>query len=90
LNVASDGRVVAERLDPLLYQTYIEEKIEDWTYLKSTFYKPVGEQEGVYRVGPLARLLVSERCGTPEADRSSIIMRGSSRSCMPASAWKCS
>jgi NAD-reducing hydrogenase large subunit len=67
--VASDGRVVADRLDPLQYQTFIEEKIENWTYLKSTFYKPLGEQEGVYRVGPLARLLVSERCGTPAADR---------------------
>ncbi len=67
--VASDGRVVADRLDPLLYQTFIEEKIENWTYLKSTFYKPLGEQEGMYRVGPLARLLVSERYGTPEADR---------------------
>jgi NAD-reducing hydrogenase large subunit len=67
--VASDGHVVADRLDPLQYQTFIEEKIENWTYLKSTFYKPLGEQEGVYRVGPLARLLVSERCGTPQADR---------------------
>jgi NAD-reducing hydrogenase large subunit len=66
--VASDGRVVADRLDPLQYQSFIEEKIEDWTYLKSTFYKPLGEREGVYRVGPLARLLVSERCGTPQAD----------------------
>lgn len=62
--IASDGRVVADRLDPLLYQTFIEEKIEHWTYLKSRFYKPFGEQEGMYRVGPLARLLVSERCGT--------------------------
>lgn len=67
--IASDGRVVADRLDPLLYQTFIEEKIEHWTYLKSPFYKPFGEQEGMYRVGPLVRLLVSERCGTPEADR---------------------
>jgi NAD-reducing hydrogenase large subunit len=67
--IASDGRVVAERLDPLQYQTFIEERIENWTYLKSPFYKPLGEQEGVYRVGPLARLLISERCGTPEADR---------------------
>ncbi|HLZ59924.1 MAG TPA: hypothetical protein VKR06_23495 [Ktedonosporobacter sp.] len=67
--VASDGLVVAERLDPLLYQTWIEEKIENWTYLKSPFYKPLGSQEGMYRVGPLARLLVSERFGTPEADR---------------------
>ena len=67
--VASDGSVVADRLDPLQYQTFIEEKFEDWTYLKSPFYKPLGEQAGMYRVGPLARLLVTERCGTPAADR---------------------
>jgi NAD-reducing hydrogenase large subunit len=67
--VASDGRVIADHLDPLQYQTLLEEKIESWTYLKSPFYKPLGEQDGMYRVGPLARLLVSERCGTPEADR---------------------
>ncbi len=67
--VASDGRVVADRVDPLQYQTLLEEKIEQWTYLKSPFYKPLGEREGMYRVGPLARLLVSGRCGTPEADR---------------------
>jgi NAD-reducing hydrogenase large subunit len=67
--VTSDGLVVADQLDPLLYQTFIEEKIENWTYLKSPFYKPLGEREGMYRVGPLARLLVSERCGTPAADR---------------------
>jgi len=66
--VASDGRVVADRLDPQRYQDYIEEKTENWTYLKSPFYKPLGEHEGMYRVGPLARLLVSESCGTPEAD----------------------
>jgi len=64
--VDSDGRIVADQLDPLNYQEFIEEKTENWTYLKSPFYKPLGEKEGVYRVGPLARLLVSERCGTPE------------------------
>jgi NAD-reducing hydrogenase large subunit len=67
--VTSDGQVVADCLDPLQYQTFIEEKTEQWTYLKSPFYKPFGVQRGMYRVGPLARLLVSERCGTPEADR---------------------
>lgn len=67
--VASDGRIVADRLDPLQYQTFLEEKIENWTYLKSPFYKPLGEQAGMYRVGPLARLLLVERCGTQEADQ---------------------
>jgi NAD-reducing hydrogenase large subunit len=67
--VASNGRVIADHIDPCQYQTYIEEKVENWTYLKSPFYKPLGQQEGLYRVGPLARLLVSERYGTPAADR---------------------
>jgi NAD-reducing hydrogenase large subunit len=66
--VTSEGRVVVDRFDPLQYQTILEEKVENWTYLKAPFYKPWGEKEGIYRVGPLARLLVSERCGTPEAD----------------------
>lgn len=67
--IDSDGHIVADRLDPLQYQMYIEEKTENWTYLKSPFYKPLGVQQGMYRVGPLARLLVSGRCGTPAADR---------------------
>lgn len=67
--IDSDGRVVADRLDPLQYNMYIEEKTENWTYLKSPFYKPLGVRQGMYRVGPLARLLVSTRCGTPLADR---------------------
>jgi NAD-reducing hydrogenase large subunit len=67
--IASDGHVIADHLDPLQYQTYIAEKTENWTYLKSPFYQPLGEQQGMYRVGPLARLLVSARCGTPAADR---------------------
>lgn len=66
--VSSDGNIVADRLDPQRYKTFIEEKIEDWTYLKSPYYKPLGMHEGMYRVGPLARLMICERCGTPEAD----------------------
>lgn len=67
--VSSDGRLIADHLDPCQYQNYIEEKTENWTYLKSPYYRPLGEKEGMYRVGPLARLLVSEHCGTPAADR---------------------
>src|SRR5207237_9476765 len=37
--------------------------------LKSAYYKPRGFPEGIYRVGPLARLNVSDRCGTPRADQ---------------------
>ena len=27
-----------------------------WTYLKTSYYKPLGYPDGIYRVGPLARL----------------------------------
>jgi NAD-reducing hydrogenase large subunit len=65
----STGRIVADNLDPAKYSEFIGEEVEPSTYLKSPFYKPMGHPEGIYRVGPLARLNLSERCGTPLADQ---------------------
>jgi NAD-reducing hydrogenase large subunit len=67
--VDASGHVVADDLDPTSYSDYIGEKVEPWSYLKSTYYKPKGFPDGVYRVGPLARLNVADRCGTPRADQ---------------------
>jgi NAD-reducing hydrogenase large subunit len=64
----SAGNIVAGNLDPKDYASYIEEKIEPFTYLKFPYYKPLGYPGGVYRVGPLARLNLAESCGTPLAD----------------------
>lgn len=63
------GRVVADGLDPKRYFDFLGEKVEPWSYLKSAYYKPSGFPEGIYRVGPLARLNVADRCGTPRADQ---------------------
>lgn len=62
------GGTVAEVEDPLDYATYIGEGVLPHSYLKAPYFKPRGFPEGNYRVGPLARLNVAERCGTPEAD----------------------
>jgi NAD-reducing hydrogenase large subunit len=67
--VDSTGRILEDRLDPVGYQDYIEEAVEAWSYLKFPYYKPMGYPNGMYRVGPLARLNVIDRCGTPRADR---------------------
>jgi NAD-reducing hydrogenase large subunit len=67
--VSASGDVVANGLDPARYMDFIGEKVEPWSYLKSTYYKPKGYQDGVYRVGPLARMNVADRCGTPVADQ---------------------
>ena len=55
-------------LDPSSYRDWLDEVIEDWNYLKFPYYKPLGYPEGCYRVGPLARLNVCQRIGTPRAD----------------------
>jgi NAD-reducing hydrogenase large subunit len=62
------GGTVAEIEDPLDYSTYIGEGVLPHSYLKAPYFKPRGFPEGNYRVGPLARLNVAERCGTHEAD----------------------
>jgi len=63
-----NGKIVAEA-DPATYADLIGEAVEPDSYLKTTYYRPLGYPEGVYRVGPLSRLNVAEKCGTPKADR---------------------
>ncbi|MEW6348260.1 MAG: Ni/Fe hydrogenase subunit alpha [Thermodesulfobacteriota bacterium] len=63
------GNIVADRVDPADYLTHIGEAVEPWSYLKSPYYKPLGYPEGIYRVGPAARLNVCNGCGTPMADQ---------------------
>ncbi len=67
--VDATGTIVADQLDPTRYQDYVEEAVEDWTYLKFPYYKPAGYPHGIYRVGPLARLNIADHCGTPLADQ---------------------
>jgi NAD-reducing hydrogenase large subunit len=64
----ADGQALADRVDPRLFNDYIGEAVEPWSFLKTTYWKPMGYPDGIYRVGPLARLNVAERCGTPRAD----------------------
>jgi NAD-reducing hydrogenase large subunit len=66
--VAADGSVVADQVNPADYAQYIGEASLSDSYLKAPYYKPMGFPDGIYRVGPLARLNVADRCGTLEAD----------------------
>jgi NAD-reducing hydrogenase large subunit len=62
------GATVADGLDPTRYWEFMGEAAEPWSYLKFPYYLPMGYPAGSYRVGPLARLNVASRCGTPLAD----------------------
>jgi NAD-reducing hydrogenase large subunit len=67
--VDESGKIVADSIDPRRYSDYIGEAAEKWSYMKFPYYKPLGYPKGAYRVGPLARLNITSRCGTPLADR---------------------
>ncbi len=63
-----NGTVVAQCVDPIMYQEFIGEAVEPWTWMKFPYFKAVGYPEGAYRVGPLARLNVASHCDTPLAN----------------------
>jgi NAD-reducing hydrogenase large subunit len=65
----SQGNIVADDLSEDNYQDFIGEAVQPWSYLKFPYYKPLGYPEGIYRVGPLARLNVCTHIGTEGADR---------------------
>jgi len=67
--VDSMGNIIADGLSPANYKDYIGEAVESWSYLKFPYYKPMGYPNGIYRVGPLARLNICSEIGTPEADK---------------------
>jgi NAD-reducing hydrogenase large subunit len=66
--IDAEGNVVNPNIKPESYGDYIGEAVEPWSYLKSPYYKPMGYPDGIYRVGPLARLNIADTCGTELAN----------------------
>jgi NAD-reducing hydrogenase large subunit len=66
--VGADGGTILDRVDPRTFEDHIGEAVEPFTFLKSTYLKAIGYPDGVYRVGPLARVIVADQMGTPRAD----------------------
>lgn len=65
----SQGNIIADNLSEDNYQEFLGEAVEKWSYLKFPYYQPLGYPDGIYRVGPLARLNVCNYIGTEAADR---------------------
>ncbi|AFZ05965.1 NAD(P)-dependent nickel-iron dehydrogenase catalytic subunit [Oscillatoria nigro-viridis PCC 7112] len=65
----SQGTIIADNLSEDNYQEFLGEAVEKWSYLKFPYYQPLGYPDGIYRVGPLARLNVCNYIGTEAADR---------------------
>jgi len=62
------GTIVEDYIPSEDYSSWIGEASLRESYLKAPFFKPLGYPQGVYRVGPLARINAASQCGTPLAD----------------------
>jgi NAD-reducing hydrogenase large subunit len=70
--IDGDGGTVVDQLDPADYRTVLGEAGASDSYLKVPYWKPLvtdgDPRPGMYRVGPLARINIADRFGTPVAD----------------------
>jgi NAD-reducing hydrogenase large subunit len=76
-----DGTPIYDGVSAQRYGELIGEEVRPWTYMKFPFLRALGTAAGWYRVGPLARLQICDRIGTPraEAERQQFIESGGGR-----------
>jgi NAD-reducing hydrogenase large subunit len=67
--VDAAGRILQDGINPADYGQWIEEAVDPQSYLKAPYYKPEGYPDGIYRVGPLARLNIADGCSTRAANQ---------------------
>jgi NAD-reducing hydrogenase large subunit len=63
------GAIVEDGMTASRFTQVIGEAVENYSYTKFVYYKPLGYPQGSYRVGPLARLNIVKSMGTPRADK---------------------
>jgi NAD-reducing hydrogenase large subunit len=70
--IDAEGSVVVDQLDPASYREVLGEAASPDSYLKVPYWKALvsgdDPRTGMYRVGPLARINIADRFGTPLAD----------------------
>ena len=73
-----NGQAIFDHVDYNNYNDYIRESVKDWSYMKFPFISSLGEENGWYRVGPLARVNNCDFFTTPlaEAERKEFMAMG--------------
>jgi NAD-reducing hydrogenase large subunit len=67
--VDKDGKRILHDIDYQEYNKYIEEEVRSWSYMKFPYLKEYGQDNGWYRVGPLARLNTADFIPSPLAQK---------------------
>lgn len=64
----ADGATIFDHVDYRDYSDYINEAVKNWSYMKFPFITALGQDNGWYRVGPLARVNNCDFFSTPLAE----------------------
>ena len=67
--IDAQGNILDDGITAGKFSESIGEAVENYSYTKFAYYKPLGYPQGSYRVGPLARLNIAKSMGTPQADK---------------------
>jgi NAD-reducing hydrogenase large subunit len=62
------GGTIFDHIDYRNYNDYIRESVKNWSYMKFPFIASIGQENGWYRVGPLARVNNCDFFSTPLAE----------------------
>ncbi len=71
----ANGNVIFENIAPDNYLDVIREGVKNWSYMKFPFIRDLGEEQGWYRVGPLARVNNCSHFTTPLAEQQRTLFR---------------
>jgi NAD-reducing hydrogenase large subunit len=63
------GQTIFDHVDYTEYNKYIREGVKNWSYMKFPFISSLGQDDGWYRVGPLARVNNCDYFTTPMAEK---------------------
>jgi NAD-reducing hydrogenase large subunit len=66
--IDSAGVPIFDHIDYREYSSFIHEEVKPWTYMKFPYIVSQGNQNGWYRVGPLARLNTCDLIPTERAE----------------------
>ena len=63
-----NGKLIFDGVNDQHYDRYIEEEVKPWSYMKFPYFKSLGNADGWYKVGPLARVQNCDQISTPFAE----------------------
>ena len=63
-----DGEIMFDQVSYQGYSSLLTEGVKPWSYMKFPYITSLGDENGWYKVGPLARMQNCDRIPTPQAE----------------------